>query len=399
VTYGGAVPWCSACEWGLDRYDPSTREPDFRWRWLDRLSFRLSFRLTAGQFAALAGRSVDRPRASASRVVTVAASLLLYAAILASAMAGVWLFLYRFPHPVTMLLGAALFGLAVALRPRFGRLDATAHPLERDQAPTLFGLVDRVAAAVGAPRPDVVAVDEQFNAFAAALGWRRRRVICLGLPMWAALTPQQRVALLGHELSHFVNGDVRRGLLTQPAFTALAVAADVTRPEDDDSPSPLVWFAHMIQSLISGTFSAAHLLLLAVALRDGQRAEYLADELAAKAAGTDAAAGLSDVSVCMETVAMVVRQSARSGGSAAEWQEAAQRTVTAAAPRMPVLRQRSVRAEASMFASHPPAGLRGSMLRARPRRAAAVVLAEAESERIDGELRREYGSVRRDIAA
>jgi len=115
----------------------------------------------------------------------------------------------------------------------------------------------------------------------------------------------------------WVTGGGRRSPVTQPVFTALAFAADVTRPEDDDSPSPLVWFAHMIQSLISDTFSTAHL-LLAVALRDGQRAEHLADELAAKAAGTDAAAGLSDVSVCMETVAMVVRQSARSGGGAAE---------------------------------------------------------------------------------
>ena len=45
-----------------------------------------------------------------------------------------------------------------------------------------------------------------------------------------SLTAGERVALLGHELGHFVNGDPRRGLLTQPALTMLASAADLFRP-------------------------------------------------------------------------------------------------------------------------------------------------------------------------
>ncbi|MFF5084915.1 hypothetical protein ACFY36_48410 [Actinoplanes sp. NPDC000266] len=47
--------------------------------------------------------------------------------------------------------------------------------------------------------------------------------------------------------------------------------------------------------------------------------------------------------------------------------------------------RRTHRAEASLYASHPPSGLRAEMLRRRPQLAAEVVLTEAESARIDAE--------------
>ena len=60
------------------------------------------------------------------------ASLLLVAAVLALAVTGGWL-IVAFPFPnLAILPGVAMVGLAVALRPRFGRLDPDLEVLSRD---------------------------------------------------------------------------------------------------------------------------------------------------------------------------------------------------------------------------------------------------------------------------
>lgn len=400
VTVHQAEPWCGQCEWNLDCFDPARPAPDFGWRWLDRWAFRLAFRWTDRQFGRLAGRTVERPGLTHARIVTVTASVVLLAILLALAALAVWMIVYDFPSPM-ILPGALLLLVVAVLRPRFGRLGADAEGLNRESAPALFDLVDRVAAAIGAPSPHVVAIDAAYNAYTGSVGVRRRRVLCLGLPLWGALSPGQRVALLGHELGHFVNGDVRRGLFTQPAFTTLAVAASITRPvhERADGIGALaVRFAQVVLWLVSGTLRTLHLLLVSVALRDGQQAEYLADEMSVMVAGTEAAAELADVLVTDEAGIMLVRQSARNGGGAEQWRDAVQRSMEGATARLPLLRQLSIRDRASLFASHPPSGLRARMIRARPQRNPVVSLTEAESRRIDAELARHYARIGRDIA-
>lgn len=56
--------------------------------------------------------------------------------------------------------------------------------LTSDTAPALLALIEQVATTIRAPMPQVVAVDESFNAYTTAIGPRRKRVLCLGLPLW-----------------------------------------------------------------------------------------------------------------------------------------------------------------------------------------------------------------------
>jgi heat shock protein HtpX len=327
----------------------------------------------------------------------------LLAGVLAMEVAGVWLlFAYPFPN-LAIVLGAALIGLALALRPRFGRLDPRLETLSRDRAPELFGLVDEVAAAIGAPVPHVVGVDGTLNAYATSVGLRRRRVLCLGLPLWGSLTGQERVALLGHELGHFTNGDVRRLLVTQPALTMLGSAADLVRPVDGIRAGGLLEMvaealARTVQWVLARLLFGGHLLLVWLALRDSQRAEYLADELSARAAGSTGASSLLDAFLADESLALVVRQGSRAGTGPQAWRSAATRARSATADRLPLLRQLSVRDQVSLFASHPPAGLRHQMLGARPWQDPRVVLTEARMDRIDAELARDYERVRRIVS-
>jgi hypothetical protein len=65
---------------------------------------------------------------------------------------------------------------------------------------------------------------------------------------------------------------------------------------------------------------------------------------------------------------------------------------------VPVLRRLSRHAESSLFASHPPNGLRAEMLERRPGIPAAVILDETTAARIDGELGPFEKRVRREPA-
>jgi Zn-dependent protease with chaperone function len=121
--------------------------------------------------------------------------------------AKVRLFVYLAP----LVAGAAV--PVFLLKPLFSR--RTAPPgdlyLERRDQPRLFAFVERLAAAVGAPVPDRVAIDCQVNAGAGLeLGLLKREgsalVLKIGLPLVAGLTLPQLGGVLAHEFGHFGQG-------------------------------------------------------------------------------------------------------------------------------------------------------------------------------------------------
>ncbi|MFD6261739.1 M48 family metallopeptidase [Micromonospora chalcea] len=197
VSLDGALPWCAGCDWNLDTYDARRQAPEFGWSCIDRRTHRLAARLTRQQYAALAGRSLQSTGPGFTGLLVTGISVLLLLGVAGLAVAGVWLlFAYPFPN-LAVVGGVALIALAVALRPRFGRIDRDLEVLTEQEAPELHALVREVASAVGAAMPHVIGVDGDINAYATAVGLRRRRVLGLGLPLWGALDGPARVALLG----------------------------------------------------------------------------------------------------------------------------------------------------------------------------------------------------------
>jgi heat shock protein HtpX len=388
VTIGLRQPWCPSCDWNLDQATPAL----FGLRWIDRRLHRVAGRLTEAQFAALAEAPLSPRTMTAARLTTLAAAVVLLVGVLAIAGLGLWLLFFDF-FSLSTVLGAVLIGVALVLRPRLGRLTDLAGQgilVDPGNALQLFALVKRVATAVGAPLPQVLMIGYDLNAFTTAVGVRRTRVLCVGLPLWATLEPQERVALLGHELSHFVNGDVRRGPLTQVAETTLGRVAHLFAIDGTAGRGFIEYVAAIITRalgrLVSATARALQLLLVWTSQRDSQRAEYLADEMAARASGTDAAVGLANYLVARTSIDTVVRREARAGNGMLAWRDAARVARANLATNLPVLRRLTRHTEVSLYASHPPAGLRAEMLERRPRQAAAVTLTESEAAHIDDEL-------------
>ena len=115
-----------------------------------------------------------------------------------------------------MYLGPLVIGGMVVLflvKPLFAPARKKSEPvsLSADAEPVLFAFVDRLAEAVGAPRPSRVDVDTRANASA---GFRRGvwsmagsdLVLTIGLPLAGDLTVRQLAGVLAHEFGHFTQG-------------------------------------------------------------------------------------------------------------------------------------------------------------------------------------------------
>ncbi|MEV4509413.1 M48 family metallopeptidase [Dactylosporangium sp. NPDC049525] len=372
--------------------------------WLDRIAHRSARRHTLATFEAFSGGAHRTGTAGAG--VLLVSSLLLYGLMLALLATGIWLCTISVPGVVA---GLLVIGIAVLLRPRFGRVPKYATEVTASAAPQLHALVREAATAVGAPVPRIYVEGDAFDAAAGMVGLRRRPVLVLGLPLWNALPRQSRMALLGHELGHFVNGDPRRRLLTQPSLTSLAELDALLEPESARETAGwtegflVMWVVrpllNLVKLLLRALLWAPRTALAVLVLREGQRAEYRADLVAARMAGRAAAVDLFDTLVVMDSLAMLIMRDARAGRPVAEWPQTTLQLLAEVRPQLAVRREAATLRETTLFASHPPSGLRARLIEATAGESAAVVLDPARNERIDAELAKYSASSARTLRA
>ena len=190
-----------------------------------------------------------------------------------------------------------------------------------------------------------------------------------------------------------MNGDVHLGLATQPALRTFGDLAQLTHPGTmydnvGGLAGPLVrLFAKPVMAAISYAFTLLHIGTNAIGARVSQRAEYYADDLAARAAGTTAALGLTDVLTASIGLTTVIGGRARSKALGADWQETATRVRVDMAPRCPGCASSpgATRPRSSPLTRRQVCDTRCSQPR---HRAPAVVLTEERSRLIDAELAR-----------
>lgn len=329
------------------------------------------------------------------------ASLLVVTAGLAALIGGIWLTVATFPSWWTFA-GVALLGLAVVMRPRLGRVPRRGQSISATQAPTLFRLLGDVAEEVGTVVPDRVVLDASYNAAFGRAGLRRRRVLVLGVPLWVSLPPQQRVVVLAHELGHDINGDPLRSALIGPAVTAVASLARVSRADvglgtvlspDRTDAGPTRIGSEVLLWLVSRVFLVVHLGIAALATRDHQRAEYLADGIAARVAGSTATVESLDRTCFAAAINALIGYGAETSRPT-EWRGKVQTLLERHRDGIGRQRQLTTR-HTSLWSTHPPAGMRARAIEAAPQRPPTVTLTEPESERIDAELAGWYNAAHR----
>ncbi|MGW6686345.1 M48 family metallopeptidase [Streptomyces sp. NPDC054961] len=399
------VHWCPACEWNVD---PGAPEPD-RGR-IETVRRRLA-RAHGEQLAAEIGRDGGAgdeagPAAlDSSTVLAFGISLLVHAVTVGLMVVAGLLIIGGWSTGIQPVLGVLVLTVVATLLPRPARLPQHAPVLYRADAPRLFELIDEVGAAVGTPGVHAVVVETAANASVTVQGLRNRRIMYLGLGLWEILSPQERVALLGHELGHFANGDIRSTHLTGGALHALQRWHHLLTPAA--LPSLVTWwrylsdlFLHLVMFLPRWTVYGVIHLLDGLTMRASQRAEYRADAGAARAGSTEAAAALMDrLLLCAsvephlrrESVAAQMRGGAegRAARDAAEqglWERLRVRTGSVPESEYERLRRVSARRGHSVDDTHPPTHLRRRCLTSAGARPARVVCDASRTEAVAAEL-------------
>jgi len=335
---------------------------------------------------------------------------------------GVWLLVTgTWPQRI---LGAVELLIALALRPRPRR--APRHTLDRATAPTLYAVTGRVAAELGTRPPDLIAVDARYGSGSLTVGARRRRVLVLGLPLWETLTPDERLALLGHELARTAGGGGRGARWIDTALDSLTTWTDVLRPGPDllaeaspalDDPVPGMAgtrrdsvamnsmgaaLARPLLDLMEHGARRLHRLLSR--LNDGSAGpvEYRADASAARIASPASTRGLLHALLLRDTAVFALQRLARAGdggGDAGTGLWEGLRDHMASVPdteRARRLRLSEVRGDAASDTS-PPTHLRIRFVERLPRSEPTVEVTTGETGTIETELLPARTSIAREL--
>ncbi len=361
----GYVTWCDRCHWNVRPSTPARPASFLASRYAE-----FGDALGRGLFEQLKASSSLSPKLTPSLVAAAFVATVVHLVALGCFVLGLVLIATSWPAILLMLLGIGFVLSAAYVAPRVGK--PPRHFASRASFPALYEAVATVARAVGAGAPDVIVLDLSFNASYSRPGWRRRQVLTLGLPLLAVLDDREFVALVGHEMGHAVNGDHTRHFLIGSAINALERWYEILDPAPSrmhgqrGSAALAMLLLRPILRALAQVPRAIATLLLHLLWRDSQRAEYLADDLAARAAGTEAALSLL-AKLQLHTLVAAAVQNVATGSS--------RNTILALLSKrcvdLPERERRRLDAVARLESSrldatHPPSGFRIALLEARP---------------------------------
>src|ERR687886_2931926 len=126
-------------------------------------------------------------------------------------------------------------------------LASGAKVVERDQAPELHDMIERLCAMADLPKPKVAIIDSEVpNAFATGRS-PKHAAVAVTRGLWQRLEPQETEGVLAHELSHIANRDVL--VMTIASFfamlagllTRLGLYSGMFGGGDRDRNGPPIW--------------------------------------------------------------------------------------------------------------------------------------------------------------
>jgi heat shock protein HtpX len=163
-------------------------------------------------------------------------------------------------------------------------LASGAKVVERDQAPQLHDMIERLCALADLPKPKVAIIDSHVpNAFATGRN-PKNAAVAVTTGLWDSLEPEEVEGVLAHELTHVANRDVL--IMTLASFFAM-LAGLITRfafyaglfGGDRDRNGPPVWLIVLVVSIV--TYALSYILIRTIS----RYREYAADRGAALITG------------------------------------------------------------------------------------------------------------------
>lgn len=279
----GFPSWCETCGWNIE-LDPPKPRTGLLGRYIEQWEKDLGEQLKTELMAA--GEQDLQPRLTPSVLLAFILSILVLALTPVVALLGLWIIFVNWPAPWAMAGGCMLLALSFVLRPRLSRKPK--NLLSSNEVPELRRLVQDVASHLKLKCPEDIVLTPEFNAAMGVTGLGRRPCLTIGLPLWWILSDEEQIALVSHELGHLCNGDPTHGLIMGNAIATLDTwhyLFDWSEHARDMSVSALI--ASPFVALLAQILNLIGAILRLLVFRESQRSEFLADDIAARIAGTE----------------------------------------------------------------------------------------------------------------
>ncbi|MEM7332696.1 MAG: M48 family metallopeptidase [Chloroflexota bacterium] len=319
-----------------------------------------------------------------------------------------------------LVLGILLLAIVWEIRPRFGKMPE--NRLERDNFPTLYKLVDEISEDLGAKKVHSIVIEHGYKAFFGQITILRKNVLFLGLPLFAILNGQERVALIAHEIAYGVSNDPMRSFFVRTAVDTLFRLSKLVRParifntETVSGPINNRHASHSTTNDVFGFLTAIGFLpinlflllvaniifycayaLLALIFRDSQRAKYLADQMASRVSGTEA-----QLSVLEKTYHSGLVRAAIQNISRADHDKNVFDTIREQMTAMPEneaerLRRINLLEDARVDPAHPPTANRIELIKINANPIPKVTLSVEENQKISAELNTLEGKIQKQL--
>jgi Zn-dependent protease with chaperone function len=327
-----------------------------------------------------------RPRFSAPTLFAYALSAGILALTVIIGLVGLYILISGWPSIVFSIGGILLLVVAWFLRPRLGSLPKDC--LARSEFPNLFRMIDGIAAKLSITPIKQVRIAPEFNAFMAQIGLARTPVLTIGLPLWVSLAGNERVALIGHELAHRANHDPARGTVIGWGVSTLDRWSYLLDPTGQAPQTIFEIIIHLMMAVLGSAVGALRMLLVNLLYLDSQRAEYLADHLAAKVAGADATVKLLRKLGLDSNLRAVAERVYYNGDNEGRSVINAFRRFVDTVPEREMERIRRVdeKERSRVDLSHPPTASRIKFVESRAYGPPGLILDDALSQAIDAEL-------------
>lgn len=282
----GYVTWCEKCNWNLQTVKKYVPKSIF-----EKIYLSAGEKSSQNLLNSLLQKVNINSSFSSLKLLTLLTSSIIHLVSLSLFLFGLYLIKSDFPNILFIILGISLIVVAWITRIKPNKLRE--NPLSREHYPNLYKITDEISSALNADKVYGIIIDEKFNASFSQIGWKQQKILRLGLPLLSVLNKQELVALISHEIAHGINGDLNRGLWVGSAIQTLSSWYQITKPDkifDTRYRTGAIFmiFANILLQLVSKILFFLLYILCHLNWRDSQRAEYLADQFAAKTAGKEA---------------------------------------------------------------------------------------------------------------
>ncbi|WP_066065293.1 M48 family metallopeptidase [Neobacillus soli] len=206
---------------------------------------------------------------------------------------GMYLLTFQYSHFTCLFFGLILIGIAWFTRPRFGKLEDDERILPREEIPAVYAVMDDLTASMGLKKIDGIIIDQNYNAAITKIGWRRRTIVIIGVPYFAALSPEEQCSVMAHELGHYINKDLTYGFYIGTALNTIYdwyTLLDPVPSEQTFEYSLLDMVTNFLMKVLAQVPFCFYWLLLHLIWNKSQIGEYLADYRAAQTCGSLAVA-------------------------------------------------------------------------------------------------------------